>query len=106
MIAVKVFRSGGLVHIQVEDNGSGMTEQQQCNLFKPFYTTKSHGTGLGLVIVQKLLIAMKGTIAVRSRSYAGTLVEITIPACHVPKSNAAPESVSRRQSLADDSDCI
>ncbi len=41
------------VWINIADNGCGMTQEQQKNLFKPFYTSKSHGTGLGMVIVKK-----------------------------------------------------
>ncbi len=95
-ISVKVFQSGGSIHIQVEDNGSGMTELQQRNLFKPFYTTKAHGTGLGLMIVRKLLTAMNGAIEVRSRQDAGTTVDIIVPACGVPVSGASPATIHRR----------
>ena len=66
--------------IRVEDNGCGMTEQQQMNLFKPFYTTKAKGTGLGLVIVKKMIIAMNGSVEISSRKDAGTTVDIMLPA--------------------------
>ncbi len=66
--------------IRVEDNGCGMTEQQQLNLFKPFYTTKVKGTGLGLVIVKKMIIAMNGSVEISSRQDSGTTVDIMLPA--------------------------
>jgi len=50
------------------------------NLFKPFSTTKSHGTGLGLVIVQKMLLKMDGTIEIGSQERAGTTVTLNLPA--------------------------
>jgi PAS domain S-box-containing protein len=66
--------------ITVVDNGFGMTTEQQANLFRPFYTAKLKGTGLGLVIVKKLVTGMGGTVSVASRSGAGTEVTVTLPA--------------------------
>lgn len=79
-ISVNVYRQGGTVHIKVEDNGSGMTEEVRRNLFKPFYTTKPQGTGLGLALVHKFLASMNGAIDVSSRLNAGTTVDISVPA--------------------------
>lgn len=66
------------IHLTVEDNGKGMTEKQMENLFKPFYTSKSGGTGLGLVIVQKMLVNMGGTINIESEYGEGTKVTIAL----------------------------
>ena len=68
-------------HIQVEfaDNGCGMTEREKSELFKPFHTTKSQGTGLGLVMVRKMLAAMDCSIKVSSWKDVGTLITISIP---------------------------
>jgi len=52
-ITIRAERREGLVAITVEDNGIGMSEEEQTNLFKPFYTTKPQGTGLGLMITLK-----------------------------------------------------
>ncbi len=71
-------RNDGMIRISVEDNGCGMTEAEQKALFKPFYTTKANGTGLGLVIVKKMLTTMKGTINISSRKNSGTRVEIAL----------------------------
>ncbi len=78
-IALSVFEEGGRIVIRVEDNGCGMSEEQVKNLFRPFHTTKARGTGLGLVIVKKLLAALKGSITVSSLRNTGTTVDITIP---------------------------
>jgi C4-dicarboxylate-specific signal transduction histidine kinase len=77
-IALTVFRKGRMVRIRVEDNGCGMTEEEQKALFKPFYTTKAKGTGLGLVIVKKMLTMMQGTIEIASRKNSGTIVEVAL----------------------------
>ena len=78
-ITVALNAASGGVLLQITDNGCGMTEKQLADLFKPFYTSKEHGTGLGLVIVKKMLARMNCTIDVRSRKDFGTSVEIMLP---------------------------
>ncbi|HSA78894.1 MAG TPA: ATP-binding protein, partial [Nitrospirota bacterium] len=78
-ITVRVTRAGSMVRIQVQDNGCGIPEDRLKDLFKPFHTSKSHGNGLGLVIVKKMLTTMNGTVSVTSRKDEGTSVEILIP---------------------------
>lgn len=63
----------------ISDNGCGMTEEQIENLFIPFNTSKKNGTGLGLVIVKKMLAFMNSTINVKSIYKMGTTVQIIIP---------------------------
>jgi PAS domain S-box-containing protein len=78
-IALSVMKASGTVLIRIADNGCGMTEKQQQDLFKPFYTTKPQGTGLGLVIVKKMLTKMEGEIKVTSQKDKGTIVDIYLP---------------------------
>jgi PAS domain S-box-containing protein len=86
-ISLSVMRKYGQTLIQVADNGAGMSEQQQQDLFKPFYTSKRHGTGLGLVIVKKMLTKMNGEIEITSLPGRGTTVHITLPeGTHAAKS--------------------
>jgi len=77
-ITVEVSRAGGMIRFRVADNGCGIAEERMKNLFKPFYTTKEHGTGLGLVIVKKMLARMNGTIYIESRKDEGTSVDIDL----------------------------
>lgn len=78
-IIISTAKKDGLVWIDVEDNGVGIPSENQKNLFKPFYTTKPHGTGLGLVITRKMLAQMNGRIGILSREGLGTTVTISIP---------------------------
>jgi PAS domain S-box-containing protein len=62
-----------------EDNGCGMDDETARNLFRPFFTTKAEGTGLGLVIVKKMLSKMDCSITASSEKGKGTRMEIIIP---------------------------
>ena len=67
------------IWITVRDNGVGIPQEVQQHLFKPFYTTKSQGTGLGLIITKKMVTAMNGRIGVVSEEGVGTTVTLAIP---------------------------
>ncbi len=69
----------GLARLTVADNGVGMSADQKAAAFKPFHTTKPHGTGLGLVITRKLLLKMSGTVSIESREGEGTRVHLCLP---------------------------
>ncbi len=78
-IAMSVAKAGAMIRMRVEDNGCGIPEDKLQSLFKPFHTTKAHGTGLGLVIVKRTLAKMSGTIEITSRKDIGTIVDIFAP---------------------------
>lgn len=79
-ITIRAWASRNRINIAVEDNGIGMTMKQKENLFKPFYTSKPGGTGLGLVIVRKMLVNMGGTISIESEHDKGTQVLVALSA--------------------------
>lgn len=64
--------------IRIKDNGIGMDEQTLQKLFEPYFSTKSSGMGLGLVITKKIITDMSGRIYVKSEINAGTEVEIVL----------------------------
>lgn len=79
IITINLKREIRLVRLEVIDNGCGMSSDEQANLFQPFYTSKADGTGLGLVIVKKMLAKMNSTIKIQSKKNQGTHVMIFIP---------------------------
>lgn len=79
-ITLRVKKSYSFVEISVEDNGIGMTKEQMDNLFKPFYTTKQGGSGIGLSVVKSMVSKMFGTIEVESEYGKGTKVKMFLEA--------------------------
>lgn len=79
IIKVTTSRENGFVLIKITDNGAGIHENLLENLFKPFYTTKIQGTGLGLVIVKKIITRLSGKIDIESTEGEGTTVTISLP---------------------------
>jgi nitrogen fixation/metabolism regulation signal transduction histidine kinase len=69
----------GALEIAVADSGSGLSEEQRANLFVPGFTTKAHGSGLGLTIVERIVSDHAGTIAVDAGTSRGTTFRIRIP---------------------------
>lgn len=63
--------------IVIHDNGPGIDEDQMPHIFDPFYTTKAQGTGLGLAVVQAVVLDHGGELACRNAQ--GGLFELTLP---------------------------
>ena len=67
------------VWVSVTDTGGGIPEEQINRIFEPFYTTKKKGTGLGLMIVQRIVRAHGGRIDLESHVGRGTTFRIWLP---------------------------
>lgn len=67
------------VEIKVIDYGQGMTEAEVRSLGTPFYSLKSKGTGLGMMICYNIAAKYKGTIDIQSSKGEGTTVTISFP---------------------------
>jgi signal transduction histidine kinase len=66
------------VQLQVRDTGRGIPTEQLAKIFEPLYTTKPGGSGLGLYIVQEIVAAHGGTLAVESALGCGTTFTMTL----------------------------
>lgn len=85
-IAVRVFRSKsapGRVRVQIEDSGPGIagSPEDWGRIFEPFVSHKAQGTGLGLPMVQQIVQAHAGEVAVLRTGPEGTQFELSFPAC-------------------------
>jgi PAS domain S-box-containing protein len=67
------------VWVSVADTGGGIPQEQINRIFEPFYTTKQQGTGLGLMIVQRIVRAHGGRIELESHLGRGTTFRIWLP---------------------------
>lgn len=67
------------VWVSVTDSGGGIPQEQINRIFEPFYTTKKKGTGLGLMIVQRIVRAHGGRIELESHVGRGTTFRIWLP---------------------------
>jgi len=77
-IHVRVASSAGGATVTVEDNGPGVPRHLLPRIFTPFFTTKEHGTGLGLIIVKKMVTGMNGTIWMEPVLPRGTSVSFKL----------------------------
>ena len=74
----------GSISIEVLDTGCGLTTEAQENVFKPFFSTKPDGTGLGLANVKKIVELHGGTVSARNRSEGGSAFLFTVPVRPAP----------------------
>ena len=78
-ISMKTLMHDKNVLLKVKDNGVGIENSDLNNIFDPFFSTKSKGTGLGLTIVYKIIKEHRGEIAVTSNKGRGTEFSIHFP---------------------------
>lgn len=65
------------ISLEVQDTGYGMSEETQRHLFAPDYTTKTHGTGLGMAIVRRIITVHGGELTVESEENIGSTIRIS-----------------------------
>jgi PAS domain S-box-containing protein len=69
----------GFQRITISDNGPGVPDSALPNLFRPFFTTKAKGTGLGLAVVQKIVVQHGGQVEARNQGQGGAAFIVTLP---------------------------
>ncbi|MGE0083527.1 MAG: ATP-binding protein [Desulfococcaceae bacterium] len=81
VITVKTRQDSGRIFVNIEDDGPGMSEENQKKIFDPFFTTKEagKGTGLGLWVTYNIIEKMGGAIHVKSEEGKGTVFTVEIP---------------------------
>ncbi len=67
------------ISLEISDTGSGMTKDVIDKLFTPFFTTREHGTGLGLALAKNFMKIHHGDIYIESQPAEGTIVTIILP---------------------------
>jgi two-component system, sporulation sensor kinase B len=78
-VVIQAKKKNNFVKIDVIDTGNGMTEEELKSIGTPFYSLKSKGTGLGLMICFNIVHRYNGSIQFQSEKEKGTKVTITFP---------------------------
>ena len=78
-LTIRCTADDAFVMLSVSDSGCGIKPENMQKIFKPFFTTKNAGTGLGLMIVERIVREHGGALAVDSRENVGTTFTISLP---------------------------
>ena len=78
-LSIRWQAAGGELRMTVDDAGVGISEDARRALFRPFFSTKSGGLGIGLALARRTLVQWGGSIDLRSRAGAGSRVTMTLP---------------------------
>lgn len=78
-VSINIIMMGDQLQINFSDTGCGLLQEDADKIFEAFYTTKDHGTGLGLAYCKKVLIAHGGDINVESQLGKGTTFKVLLP---------------------------
>jgi signal transduction histidine kinase len=68
-----------MIQVRVADDGIGIPPEAVSSLFTPFFTTKDHGTGLGLALSHQIVTEHGGAIRVESEPGRGSVFSVTLP---------------------------
>ena len=79
-IYIDVLKINRKIWVRVKDNGTGIPEEMQKKIFRPNFTTKSSGMGVGLSIVRSIIESANGTINFKTRKDTGTTFIVSLPA--------------------------
>jgi len=78
-IHIDVLKINRMIWVRIKDNGMGIPEEMQEKIFRPNFTTKSSGMGLGLTIVRNIIESAGGTINFKTSKGKGTTFIISFP---------------------------
>lgn len=78
-IEVLLYQEDKMACVQIRDNGSGIPEDTIPQIFSPYFTTKSSGTGLGLAMSKKIIEFWNGYIGFETKKDEGTIFTVKIP---------------------------
>jgi signal transduction histidine kinase len=98
-VTLEVAKTAGGVEVGVRDDGSGIRAEDVPRLFQPYFTTKKHGTGLGLFVTRKLVDDHGGSVTCESAPGAGTVFRVALPAAPA-ESREAGRRAAKKENAA------
>ncbi len=90
-LAIRAFEVEGRICVELQDDGPGIPAEVRPHVFKPFFTTKREGNGLGLAISARIVAEHGGHIGYRCPPEGGTVFTITLQRAHPAVSERATE---------------
>jgi signal transduction histidine kinase len=78
-VNVEIGSQDGFASVAVSDTGRGISSEHLSNIFRPFYTTKGNGTGLGLSLARRIVEEHHGRIEVNSVVAKGSKFTVLLP---------------------------
>jgi two-component system nitrogen regulation sensor histidine kinase NtrY len=78
-LTISASKSADYARVSVADSGPGLTDEERSRLFTPYFTTRQHGPGLGLAIVQSVVSDHRGSINVERSDEGGARFVILLP---------------------------
>ncbi|UVI31121.1 sensor histidine kinase [Paenibacillus spongiae] len=90
LIQLSAFEEGGEVILQIRDNGEGMDKEVLAKLGEPYFSNKTKGTGLGLMVTFRIIELMHGKLQFQSEKGVGTVAMLRFPSVsHETKNGVA-----------------
>jgi two-component system sensor histidine kinase HydH len=83
-IAVSWTNSASQLRLQITDSGPGIQDDVRSALFRPFFSTKSGGLGIGLALVKRMVEQWGGEVSLKRAPVKGTCVELVLPLANTP----------------------
>ena len=90
-IAIRANADHGRMALRVSDDGIGISSDVHAKLFRPYFTTKKHGTGLGLFVIKKIVEEHSGEVNFESSPGRGTTFLIELPTVNILPRQATAE---------------
>jgi len=88
-LMIRTSREGNMAVTQINDTGKGIPPERLSTIFRPYHSSRSGGTGLGLATAKKIVEAHQGTITVHSEPGKGTSFTIALPLAETADGNDA-----------------
>nr|HPO10030.1 ATP-binding protein [bacterium] len=83
-VTITLVREEGQVNFIFTDTGAGILDSDMEKVFEPYFTTRESGTGLGLMIVNRIVHEHHGDVNIRSRIGQGTQAIVSLPMAPEP----------------------